>query len=123
MNLGFTSSVSTVSATSSANITVSPAAASQLVINTQPSPTATAGQLFATQPVIFEEDPFNNILTGDNSTVIAAMLNTGTGPLKGAVTATVSGGVARFTNLADNLAEQITLKFTTGSLAFVAFEH
>ena len=117
MNLGFTSSVSTVSSTSSANIAVSPAAATQLVINTQPSPTATAGQPFATQPVIFEEDSFNNILTGDNSTVISAMLNTGTGPLKGTATATVSGGVARFTNLADDLAEQITLKFTTGSLA------
>ena len=69
MNLGFASSVSTVSSASSANIIVSPAAASQLIINTQPSPTATAGQPFATQPVIYEEDPFNNIVTGDNSTV------------------------------------------------------
>ena len=41
----------------------SPAAASQLVIHTQPSSTATAGQAFATQPVIDEEDQFGNIET------------------------------------------------------------
>ena len=122
MNLGFTTNASGVAAASSNNIVVSPAAASQLVINQQPSPTATAGQPFATQPVIYEEDPFNNILTDDNSTVITAMLNSGAGPLEGTTQITVSGGVARFTNLADNPAETITLKFTSGTLSSLAVE-
>ena len=117
MNIGFTTNASGVSSATSGNIVVSPAAASQLVINQQPSATATAGQPFATQPVIYEEDQFNNIVTGDNSTVITAMLNSGVGPLQGTTDATVSGGVAQFTNLADNMAETITLKFTSGSLA------
>ena len=103
--------------TTSNNIVVSPAAASQLIINQQPSATATAGQPFATQPVVYEVDPFNNLVTSDNSTVIAAMLNSGVGPLGGTASATVSGGVAHFTSLADNLAETITLKFTSGTLA------
>ncbi len=97
-------------------IVVSPAAASQLVIHTQPSSTATAGQAFAIQPVIYEEDQFGNLETGDNSTVVTAALDSGTGPLQGTTDATVSGGVATFTNLADNKAETITLKFTSGSL-------
>ena len=117
MNIAFTTNASGVSSATSGNIIVSPAGASQLVINQGPSPTATAGQPFATQPVIYEEDPFNNVLTGDSSTVIEAMLNSGVGPLAGAANVTVSGGVAHFTNLADNLAETITLKFTSGSLA------
>ena len=69
MDLGFTTNASGVSSTSSSNILVSPAAASQLVIAQQPSATATVGQPFATQPVVYEEDQFGNIETGDNSTV------------------------------------------------------
>ena len=117
MNLGFTTNANGVSAAASNTIAVSPAAINQLVINQQPSQTASAGQPFAIQPVIFEEDQFNNLESGDNTTVIAAMLNSGAGPLQGTTTVTVSGGVARFSNLGDNTAETITLKFTTGSLA------
>ncbi len=98
------------------NFAVSPAAASQLVIHTQPSARATAGQAFATQPVIDEEDQYGNLETGDNSTVVTAALESGTGPLQGTATATVSGGVATFTNLADDKAETIALAFTSGSL-------
>ncbi len=99
----------------SSSIVVSPATASQLVIQTQPAGPATAGLPFTTQPVIFEEDAFHNIETGDNSTVITATLATGAGPLQGA-TATVSGGVATFTGLADQKVETITLAFTGGGL-------
>jgi hypothetical protein len=104
------------SATSN-SIVVSPAAANKLVIETQPSSTATTGIAFGTQPVIYEEDQFGNLETGDNSTVVTAALNTGSGPLQGTLTATVSGGVATFTNLADSTAETITLKFTGTGLA------
>ena len=86
------------------------------MIHTQPSATATAGQPFATQPVIYEEDQYGNLETGDNSTVVTASLASGTGPLQGTTTVTVSGGVATFTNLADNTAETISLNFTSGSL-------
>ena len=101
----------------SSSIAVSPATASQLVIHTQPSPTAAAGQSFAAQPVIYEEDRFGNLESGDNSTAVTATLQNGTGPLLGTTMVTVSGGVAMFTNLADNRAENFTLNFSTGSLS------
>ena len=99
-----------------ATLVVSPAAASKLVIHTQPSSTATAGQALATQPVIYEEDQYGNIETGDNSTVVTASLAGGSGPLQGNHAATVSGGVATFSNLGDIAAETIALKFIAGSL-------
>ncbi len=117
MNIGFTTNASGVSAAASSNIVVSPAAASQLVIEQQPSATATVGQPFSTQPVIYEEDQFNNLKKGDNSTLITAVLNSGSGPLAGTATATVSGGIASFANLSDSAAEAITLKFTSSTLA------
>ena len=95
---------------------MSPASAYQLVIDTQPSSTATAGQAFAVQPVVDEEDRFGNLKTADNTTVVTAALESGTGPLQGTVTATVSNGVATFTNLADDTAETISLKLTSQSL-------
>ena len=88
----------------------------KLVIKTEPSATATAGQAFSTQPVIWEEDQYGNLETGDSSTVVTASLGTGTGPLQGTVHETLSGGVATFTNLADDTAEAMTLKFAAGSL-------
>ena len=88
----------------------------KLVIQTQPSATGTAGVAFATQPVIYEEDQNGNLETGDNSTVVTVALASGAGPLQGTLTATVVGGIATFTNLADNTAETITLKFTSPNL-------
>ncbi len=67
--------------------------------------------------MVYEEDQYGNLETGDNSTVVTATLASGTGPLQGTTTVTVTGGVATFTNLADNTAETISLKFTSGSLA------
>ena len=101
----------------SGTIAVSPAAASQWVIHLQPSTTATAGQAFAAQPVVYEEDPFGNLITGDSSTTVTVSLGSGTGPLQGTTSATVSGGIATFTGLADGTAETITLKFSGGGLA------
>src|SRR5207245_1139210 len=64
MNLNFTSG-SLASATSS-NVVVSPAAASKLTIQTQPSATATAGIAFVQQPVVRIEDQYGNLRSGDN---------------------------------------------------------
>ena len=116
MNIAFSTNASDVSAAASNNIVVSPAAASQLVINQQPSATATAGQAFSTQPVVYEEDQYDNLKKGDNSTVITAILDSGNGPLAGTTAVTVSGGIARFTNLVDNTIETITLGFTSSTL-------
>ena len=91
-------------------------APSKLVIHTDPSTTATAGQQFSVQPVIYEEDQFGNIITGDNATVVTASLATGAGPLAGTTSVTVIGGVATFTNLADKMAETISLDFTAAGL-------
>ncbi len=62
-------------------IVVSPAPASQLVPETQPSATATAGEAFPAQPVSAEEDQYGNVERGDNSTVVTASIQNGTGPL------------------------------------------
>ena len=71
---------------------------------TQPSTTATAGQAFAIQPLIDEEDQFGNLETGDDNTTVTASVASGTGSLAGTTTITVSGGVAAFTNLAEDTA-------------------
>ncbi len=106
----------TLTSRSSGDVPVSPSVPTHLVIQTQPSATATVGQAFATQPVIAVEDQFGNLVTNDNSTEVTVSLGAGTGPLLGTTTVVVSGGVARFTNLADSTAEPITLEFRSGGL-------
>ena len=113
ITLQFTSSPVLTTATSS-NIVISAAAASQLVIATQPSPTATAGVAFGTQPVVYIEDQYGNLETVDNFTqVTASSLPIGSGPLQGTTMVTASGGIVTFTNLADDMAETIAIHFTS----------
>ena len=64
---------------------MSPAAASQLVVTTQPSTTATAGVAFATQPVVTEEDAFGNVITTDSTSTVTAVAQHGHGQLCRAV--------------------------------------
>ena len=85
-------------------ITISPAAASKLVIQTEPSAAATAGVPFATQPVIALEDGFGNVETNDSSSQVTASLASGSGPLLGTTTVTVKDGIATFANLTDDKA-------------------
>jgi predicted outer membrane repeat protein len=99
------------------NLTNKLGPANQLVIQTEPSSSATAGQPFATQPVLYLEDQYGNLETDDNTTQVTASLREGTGPLLGTTTVTVSGGIATFTNLADNKAGNIALVFTGVGLA------
>ena len=113
ITLQFTS-VPVLTSAISSSIVVSPAGASQLFIATEPSATATAGVVFATQPVVYVEDQYGNLETGDDKTqVTAASLPAGSGPLQGTTTETVSGGIATFADLSDNKAETITLQFTS----------
>src|SRR5207249_3222010 len=90
--------------------------AARLTIQTQPSTTATAGVVFAQQPVIRIEDAVGHLLTADSSTVVTATRSAGSGTLQGTLTATASNGLATFTNLAHNVATNITVTFTSGSL-------
>jgi adhesin/invasin len=112
ITIAFTSNPALTGATSN-SVVVSPAAASQLFIATQPSPTATAGVAFTTQPVIHIRDAFNNLITGDNTTQVTATRSTGTGALGGTVTVTAVNGVATFTDLQYTVAETITIAFTS----------
>ena len=85
MTIAFTTNAGGFSATSG-NIVVSPAAASQLVITTQPSATATAGVAFTTQPVVKEEDQFGNVITSDSTHTVTAARHAGTASLQGTTT-------------------------------------
>src|SRR6185369_13570290 len=114
ITIDFTSGALT-SATSG-NVTVNPAAASRLGILTQPSLTATAGVVFAQQPVVRIEDQFGNVITTDNSSLVKVARNAGSGDLQGTTNITAVAGVAKFTNLSHNVAGTITLNFTSGSL-------
>ncbi len=118
ITLQFTTSTGGFSATS-ANVAVSPAAPAALVIVTQPSSTAMAGQVFATQPVIDELDLYGNLETGD-STHTVTVASTGTAGLQGPTTVTLAGGVANFSGLSYDKAETITLQFTTSAGGFSA---
>ena len=113
ITLKFTSA-SAIPFVTSNSIAVSPAATSQLVIHTQPSPTAKAGVPFPTQPVIYVEDRYGNLESGDSSTAVTVSLPPRTsGALRGLTRLVVSHGVAKFTNLAENTAEAIALQFTS----------
>ncbi|HEY3322844.1 MAG TPA: kelch repeat-containing protein [Planctomycetota bacterium] len=101
---------------SQTGIVVNAAAAQRLTIQTQPSAQANIGQAFAQQPVIRIEDYWGNLLTANNSTVVTAARSSGSGNLLGTLTATASGGVATFTNLACDTAGTITVRFTSSPL-------
>ena len=117
MNLAFTTNATGVTSATSNNIVVSPAAASQLVVTTQPSATAMAGVAFAQQPVVSEEDQFGNVITSDSTdTVTAARGSQGTGTLQGSnLTVTLANGVATFSGLSYNKAETMNIAFTTNA--------
>jgi subtilisin family serine protease len=95
---------------------IRPAAAALLVIEIEPSATATAGQAFGAQPVIVEEDRFGNRETGDDTSEISASASNGSAALQGTTVATFSSGVATFTNLAEDTAGTVSVTFKSGSL-------
>jgi uncharacterized delta-60 repeat protein len=80
-------------------ITVTPAAAAQVAITTEPPASVTAGSSFGLQATI--EDQFGNVETGDNTDVAATALagNPGGATLGGTLLATASNGVATFSGL------------------------
>lgn len=100
-------------------ITVVPSDATTLFIATQPSDTVTAGQAFGTQPVIEIQDDYTNVITSDDFTEITAARNTGTGSLLGTTTLAVTDGVATFSGLNYEVAEDIDINFSADGFTTV----
>jgi len=115
LELTFTSSGLT-SAVDTTSITITAGTANKLVMKTSPSSSVAAGAAFGTQPAVYVEDSYGNVVTGDSSTVVTATVGTGTGPLTGTLAATTSGGTATFSGLAAPTLAQSGLELTfTGS--------
>jgi uncharacterized protein YccT (UPF0319 family) len=112
-----TFSATGLTSATSGTITITPGAATQLTITTQPSPTAQSGAPFAQQPVVQLRDANANAVSQAGVTVTAAIA-TGAGTLGGTLTATTnSSGVASFTNLAiTGTAGDRTLTFSATGL-------
>ena len=115
-NLTIDFSTGGLTGATSSNFVVSPAAASTLAVQTQPSSTATAGAAFAQQPVIRIEDQFGNLRSSDNSTVVTASRNAGSGVLQGTTNRTAVNGLVTYTNLSHNVATNITVAFSASGL-------
>src|SRR2546422_6264128 len=99
-------------------------AANKLVIQPQPSSTATAGVPFAQQPLIQVQDRFGNVRNaansggaGDNSTVVTAASTAGSGALQGATSLTPLNGVVVYTNLSHTVATNFAIIFTGTNLS------
>src|SRR5204862_3371173 len=106
----------------SGSVVVSPAAASQLTIQTQPSGTATAGVAFTQQPVIRIEDQYGNLRSADNSTVVTAARSGGSGTLQGTLTTTATSAVEPHSGLNHQVATTITIAFSSGALTSATSE-
>jgi hypothetical protein len=104
-----------LAATNSGLLTVVSGAASKLAMATQPSATGVVGLPFAQQPVIFIEDQYGN-LRSDDTEVVTAARDGGTGELLGTTNIAAVGGVVTFTNLAHSMVSDITIAFSSGSL-------
>ncbi len=89
----------TYTAATTAAFTITPAAATQIVLTTQPAASTVAGVAFATQPVAEIRDAFGNVVTTDSSTSVTATLTTGTGALTGTTNKTAASGIVDFAGL------------------------
>ena len=103
------------SATTNA-ISVTPGAATQLLITTQPPATTTAGSLFSF--TVTAEDAQGNIDTNfSGSETVALASSLGGGTLGGTLTVAAAGGIAAFSGLNLNKVGSYTLAVTSGTLA------
>jgi hypothetical protein len=109
------SSAGLTSATSN-SFTISAGPPVRLKIQTEPSATATAGIPFTRQPVLWTIDAGGNQVTTDNGTVVTAARLGGNGTLQGTLAATAVKGVVTFANLSHNVANTVTIVFTSGAL-------
>jgi hypothetical protein len=66
--------------------------------------------------VIRIEDPYGNLRSGDNGTVVTAARLQAAAHCKARTNLVAINGVITFTNLSHNVATNITVTFTSGSL-------
>ena len=96
--------------------TATAGAATQLLMATQPSPTAQSGVPLTTQPAVRLADAFGN-LVASNGVGVTAGFGSGTGTLGGTLTANTVAGIATFANLSiAGASGAYTLRFTSGAL-------
>jgi uncharacterized repeat protein (TIGR01451 family) len=107
---GFSTVTSTV-------VSVSHNVASTLTVQTQPSSSAIAGQIFPQQPIVRVTDNYGNLIPEDNGTLITAARAAGLGTLQGSLVQSTTNGVATFTNLSHQVANTISLGFSSPGLA------
>src|SRR5207248_1602734 len=101
----------------SATITITAGAATQLSITTQPSTTAQSGVAFAQQPVVQLRDASGNAVSQAGVTVTAAIADRKSAVEGTSAAARTGSGVASFTNLAiTGAAGDRTLTFTATGL-------
>ena len=102
--------------TGSVALTNQPGPASKIEVATAPGSTTTAGVPFSPAPVVRILDAYNNLCTGNNTTVVTATRAAGTGTLQGTTSVTASGGIATFANLIHTVATTITVQFSAGAM-------
>ena len=103
--------------TSSGTLSVIHSDPATIVLVTEPSSSATAGELFSTQPVIEIHDDYSNIISSDDFTQITANRNNGDGTLQGTTSIPVTDGIGTFTDLHHTLATAIDLIFSAPGFA------
>lgn len=111
-----TAAVGTLSS-SPVSVTVTPGAASQLAIRTQPSGAVSTAPL-TTQPVIEVRDAAGNLVTS-SSLGITVQAATGSAVLSGTTSVNANGGVATFTDLVLSGSGAATLTFAGSGVASV----
>ncbi|NDD63680.1 MAG: hypothetical protein EBZ36_06855 [Acidobacteria bacterium] len=101
----------------SANITVTPGAATQLTISTQPLGGASGG-LLATQPAVSIRDAQGNLVTSPTVAVTVSLVPGAGGNLLGGTTVNSINGVATFNNLnlSGTVGASYVLRFTAPGL-------
>ena len=102
---------------SSVDVTVTPGAAAQLVLRTQPAGAVSAVSL-TTQPVIEIRDHAGNLVT-TSSIPVTASVSAGNGTLSGTLTIAAVAGVATFTDLTVTGSGSVTLTFNAAGVTSV----
>jgi hypothetical protein len=90
------------------------AAASQLVVNTQPT-TAISGEAIDPAPVVSVRDAGNTVVT-TAGTQVTASIASGSGTLGGTTTVSAVNGLATFSNLSVTGTSAVTLRFSASGL-------
>lgn len=108
-----------LTAATSAAVSVAAGAATQLAMSAQPSTSVLTGAILSVQPSVHLSDASNNPVS-QSGVVVTASIASGTGTLGGTLTATTDAtGAATFSNLRITGAGAYTLRFAAVGLASI----